>query len=1102
MIKNTKTFAIDTLPDFISGEHPQFKLFLEAYYEYLEKDNTEQSTSVLDLFKSLSNPAALISNAETNRDIDETLDGFVDFFAREIIPVSANISTAKNRFAVKKIKDVYLSKGSPKSFKLLFRLLFDEEITIRETGGDLLRPSNGKYLDYVFSHFLVIEQENQLPNIDFDLAVLSDDSDNFVQTVMSALTISKSDDKPILRVQLADTASIDKNREYFISDASNSQSRIKIKPILSLSDVSITNPSSLYSANDKIQISSSKLNKSFDLNISNTGSGTVDFLAIRDRGSFYRSGDTIGFAGGDGSGGFAEISKTIGGKIYEIDEIEPRTGDNNRGYLSSTFTRALVPIGNGGSWRSLPRASVSFASGQTFGAPYNFEQGVGAEVSAVSKTIGSIKGIEINEVGFFLDSDDVNVEVPAKIVLENIKDLSVGDPVVFQRFEPRSDTSAFQQDSESITFNIFIAKEVTHDELTGNFNFRVRIPYDFDPATGLWLDSEYLVSNDSESWLELFQELNTISSFDASGLVSISINENSIDGGEDFNDPQSGSSIDGGSGFGDPLVDAPIDGGPNRFGDSEFAFGGTADIIATISFEGANVSNLTETQFDALQYYVISDSEVTTSYSTQRTDNVFGFVENVGSWESTGIYAKIIGLNKNTNVATLSSYSDYSLPSDSEFNALFDNNNSLITATKISNGTYDSDFYLPVPNAVVFYSRGEVQIKLEEVSRIQNTFFNEDGFLSSTVGATLQDNLFFSDHTYNVQTRFSMRQWREKVKTLLHPAGKIMVGELNLGQTITQTINKETTVSFDKETSYFTFDSAQEHYHSFEAGESITADNTFYKSNPFEAMNLGDSDNTISADNASTSVFISDQAQHGNAWWDFEPVGLVSETTTQDSDGTGKIKNEVRRFERFNGTAQDFYKTNRGTNYASILKTQFNEVIQEQYTVRDSESSFATFSDSDVVFESINYDRNYRQTTVDRKKEITIENNKDFNNAMREDGTLTFTDSTGTFTNFDAYEMKWNKINSRFEHNTEGWMVDGYTSAIQNVSNNPRNETINVQYSTTKTPLSNEVWKSALNWAWANSYNGQINITQAVDLQSQPTADNRDPKELMRGRRG
>ena len=80
MDKVIKSFVTDKFPEFVVAEHDKFKLFIEAYYEWLEKDKNGSYTSVTELYKALPNPGGIVANADVLRDIDDTLDGFIDYF--------------------------------------------------------------------------------------------------------------------------------------------------------------------------------------------------------------------------------------------------------------------------------------------------------------------------------------------------------------------------------------------------------------------------------------------------------------------------------------------------------------------------------------------------------------------------------------------------------------------------------------------------------------------------------------------------------------------------------------------------------------------------------------------------------------------------------------------------------------------------------------------------------------------------------------------------------------------------------------------------------------------------------------------------------------
>lgn len=125
MITRPKVSSIvaSQLPEFIRDEYQTFVDFLKAYYEFLE--TTQQDPTTL-------------------RDIDTTLDSFITYFKSELSS-KLPYSTVDERFLITRIKDLYLAKGSEASFKLLFRILFNKDITLQYPSTQMLRASDGKW---------------------------------------------------------------------------------------------------------------------------------------------------------------------------------------------------------------------------------------------------------------------------------------------------------------------------------------------------------------------------------------------------------------------------------------------------------------------------------------------------------------------------------------------------------------------------------------------------------------------------------------------------------------------------------------------------------------------------------------------------------------------------------------------------------------------------------------------------------------------------------------------------------------------------------------------------------------------------------------------
>lgn len=112
------------VPEFVREDYSTFVEFLKAYYEFIEQN---YSSDIVKL-----------------RDIDTTLDSFVEYFKKEF---AHNIpyTTVDERFLIQKLKDQYLAKGSEASFKLLFKLLFNKKVSVDYPSRQMLRASDGKW---------------------------------------------------------------------------------------------------------------------------------------------------------------------------------------------------------------------------------------------------------------------------------------------------------------------------------------------------------------------------------------------------------------------------------------------------------------------------------------------------------------------------------------------------------------------------------------------------------------------------------------------------------------------------------------------------------------------------------------------------------------------------------------------------------------------------------------------------------------------------------------------------------------------------------------------------------------------------------------------
>ncbi len=118
-------------PGFVREEGPQFVAFLKAYFEYME-----QSGNAVNAIRSL----------RDNQDIDRTVDSFVEYFRKEFMINIPKDVLADKRLLTKHIRDFYRTRGSQESYRFLFRALFNQEIDFYYPGDDILRASDGRWV--------------------------------------------------------------------------------------------------------------------------------------------------------------------------------------------------------------------------------------------------------------------------------------------------------------------------------------------------------------------------------------------------------------------------------------------------------------------------------------------------------------------------------------------------------------------------------------------------------------------------------------------------------------------------------------------------------------------------------------------------------------------------------------------------------------------------------------------------------------------------------------------------------------------------------------------------------------------------------------------
>ena len=133
MINNNEKTSLlvgSQLPEFVQSDpdYENFRLFLQAYYEWMEQEgNALQRAKNLPLY----------------HDIDTTTNEFLQYFVNDFLPYFPNNTLLDQKEAVKIARQLYQTKGTPASYKFLFKILYNSDFDIFYTKDAVLRASSG-----------------------------------------------------------------------------------------------------------------------------------------------------------------------------------------------------------------------------------------------------------------------------------------------------------------------------------------------------------------------------------------------------------------------------------------------------------------------------------------------------------------------------------------------------------------------------------------------------------------------------------------------------------------------------------------------------------------------------------------------------------------------------------------------------------------------------------------------------------------------------------------------------------------------------------------------------------------------------------------------
>jgi len=387
------------VPEFIREDNAQFIAFLEAYYEFLEQ--TEKR------------------NLESTRDIDDTVDSFIQYFRNEVllhVPISV---LSDKRYLAKQINEVYRSKGTIKSYEFLFRILFNETPQLYFPKTDMLRLSDGKWDQAVVIRCIET----------------SGNSFNLIgQTVSQGIT--RATIESVIKFQIgSDTiAELTLNEKSIVgtfntTDAitgldNTDDTTITLDVLSVITGFNINNDGSYYRVGDPISLLSGT-GSDAQIEVTNIGYGSIDDIIIDTPGSGYSVGTQLTFDNTDaGDQGNSLITAKAIITDIDVDSILMEDGSKllsesrNHFDLENVTTggiKAVSLLTGGYYYKKLPIVSST--------------GGTGAKLIAVGNGIGRVTRVGITNPGVRYETAPIAV-FPYNIVVKDITgSFAAGDTI-------------------------------------------------------------------------------------------------------------------------------------------------------------------------------------------------------------------------------------------------------------------------------------------------------------------------------------------------------------------------------------------------------------------------------------------------------------------------------------------------------------------------------------------------------------------------------------------------------------------------------------------------------------------------------------------------
>jgi len=132
-------FIKEQFPSFMREDYRKLVLFIKSYYEWLEQQG---------------NAGFVLSKLDTVWDADSNAEEFYSHFKNtflasfpDLLATNSDGNKPNKKTLLKKIRDFYGNKGTESAYKFLFRVLYDSDLEIYYPKNDILKVSDGQWIE-------------------------------------------------------------------------------------------------------------------------------------------------------------------------------------------------------------------------------------------------------------------------------------------------------------------------------------------------------------------------------------------------------------------------------------------------------------------------------------------------------------------------------------------------------------------------------------------------------------------------------------------------------------------------------------------------------------------------------------------------------------------------------------------------------------------------------------------------------------------------------------------------------------------------------------------------------------------------------------------